>query len=88
MYAIRNNLNENRLGISVSKKVGKSVVRSRITRLIKENYRLNEKFFARGFDIVFIARNSASQSDFYSIKNSVLLLAKKHNIMGGACDID
>lgn len=81
MYVLKNNLSENRLGISVSKKVGKSVVRSRICRLIKENYRLNEKLFARGFDIVFIARNPASNADFYKIKESIFMLAKKHNLL-------
>ena len=36
MYVLNNNTEENRLGISVSKKVGNSVVRHRITRLIRE----------------------------------------------------
>lgn len=80
MYILKNNSCENYLGISVSKKVGKSVTRSRITRLIKENYRLNEKFFLPGFDIVFIARNPASTANFYEIKKSVCNLAKRHKI--------
>ena len=40
VYKYRNNKANNRLGISVSKKVGNSVVRSRVTRLIRESYRL------------------------------------------------
>ena len=58
MYVIKNNKNAetNRLGISVSKKVGKSVVRSRVTRLIKESYRLTENEIKSGYDIVVIAR--------------------------------
>ena len=37
MYVVRNGTNGNRFGISVSKKVGNSVVRSRITRLLRES---------------------------------------------------
>ena len=43
MYVAQNNLSINRLGISVSKKVGNSVVRHHLTRLIREAYRLNSK---------------------------------------------
>ena len=44
MYLLPNELNRNRLGISVSKKVGNSVVRHRLTRLIRESYRMSEDF--------------------------------------------
>ena len=56
MYVYRNQLEKNRLGISVSKKVGNSIVRHRLTRLIRESYRLNEELFQNGMDIVVIAR--------------------------------
>ena len=45
MYVMNNDLNKNRVGISVSKKIGNSIVRHRITRLIRESYRLNEDKF-------------------------------------------
>ena len=45
MYLLPNELNRNRLGISVSKKVGNSVVRHRLTRLIRESYRMSEETF-------------------------------------------
>ena len=45
MYVLKNQHMKNRLGISVSKKVGNSVVRHRITRLVRESYRLNEEKF-------------------------------------------
>ena len=50
MYVLENNMSGNRLGISVSKKVGNSVVRHRVTRLIRESYRLHENIFNSGLD--------------------------------------
>ena len=48
MYALQNARTRNRLGISVSKKVGNSVVRHRMTRLVRESYRQNEAKFKIG----------------------------------------
>ena len=64
MYIMKNNSRENRLGISVSKKVGNSVVRHRITRLVRESYRLNSNLFEYGYDIVIIARVTAKGNSF------------------------
>ncbi|HKM04579.1 MAG TPA: ribonuclease P protein component, partial [Lachnospiraceae bacterium] len=55
MYVLENDQNINRIGISVSKKVGNSVVRHHITRLVRESYRLQENIFNSGLDIVVIA---------------------------------
>ena len=81
MYLLENNQKMNRLGISVSKKVGNSVVRHRITRLIRESYRLHENIFNSGLDIVVIARNSASLISYFEIESALLHLAKLHNII-------
>ena len=51
LYVCGNDLGKNRIGISVSKKVGNSVVRHRITRLIRESYRLHEQMFNSGLDM-------------------------------------
>ena len=59
LYVLENGTVCNRIGISVSKKVGNSIVRHRLKRLIKEAYRLQEDIFYRGLDIVIIARMSA-----------------------------
>ena len=72
MYIRNNSLNVNRLGISVSKKVGNSVVRHRITRLIRESFRLNENMFNSGLDIVVIARIGAKGKDFKEIESAFL----------------
>ena len=81
MYIRNNSLNVNRLGISVSKKVGNSVVRHRITRLIRESFRLNENMFNSGLDIVVIARIGAKGKDFKEIESAFLHLAKLHKII-------
>ena len=81
MYLLENNLNKNRLGISVSKKVGNSVVRHRITRLIRESFRLNENMFNNGLDIVVIARIGAQGKDYKDINSAFLHLAKLHRII-------
>lgn len=81
MYIVENNLTMNRLGISVSKKVGNSVVRHRITRLIRESYRLHENIFNSGLDIVVIARKDAASVHYAEIESALLHLGKLHHII-------
>lgn len=82
MYVLPNQYNKNRLGISVSKKVGNSVVRHRITRLIRESYRLNESIFDCGLDIVVIARSGAKGKTCQEIESALLHLMRKHHVAG------
>ena len=81
MYIRRNNTNRNRIGISVSKKVGNSVVRHRLTRLLRESYRLQEDRFQEGFDIVIIARVNAKEKSYKEIEKSLVHLGKLHNMI-------
>lgn len=81
MYKLPNNSNENRLGISVSKKVGNSIVRHHLTRLIREAYRLHEEMFDTGLDIVIVARSRAKNSSYKTIEKSLLKLADLHQIL-------
>lgn len=80
MYIMENSLGKNRLGISVSKKVGNSVVRHHLSRLIKESYRLQEKYFRCGFDIIVIVRISAKDKNYYDIDSALCHLGKLHKI--------
>lgn len=66
LYYRKNKLSDNRLGITVSPKVGNSVVRNRTRRLIRENYRLL-KIVKSGYDMVIVARSSAAYSNYYGI---------------------
>ncbi len=81
MYAKKNESDTGRLGISVSKKVGNSVVRHRLARLIRESYRLNESKFHSGWDIIVIARQSAKGRTYFEINSALLHLAKLHKIL-------
>ncbi len=81
MYALENNTMENRLGISVSKKVGNSVVRHRITRLIRESYRLQESTLLKGYDIIVIARTGAKDKSYHEIESALIHLSTLHNIV-------
>lgn len=84
MYIFKNNRNKdkektlyNKVGISVSKKVGNSVIRSRVKRLIYESYRLNSKGLRPGFDYVFIARTSIKDKTYKDVESAMLNLFKK-----------
>ncbi len=81
MYIKENGLGINRVGISVSKKVGNSVVRHRVTRLIRESYRLHENIFNSGLDIVIIARPSAATVGYVEVEGALLHLTKLHQII-------
>ena len=74
MYLRSNGLDYNRLGISVSKKVGNSVVRHRVTRLIREAYRLNKDCIRSGYDIVFVARPSSKDKKCQDIESALMHL--------------
>ena len=82
LYKYKNGKDINRLGISVSKKVGNSVVRHRLTRLIRESYRLNEAEFENSLDIVVVARPQAKNRTYQEIESALMHLAGKHCIAG------
>ncbi|MCR5202268.1 MAG: ribonuclease P protein component [Lachnospiraceae bacterium] len=81
VYILKNDRDSNRFGISVSKKVGNSVVRHRITRLIRESIRLNLDRFESGYDIVIVARYSVKNEGFISVEKSLLHLLGKHGLL-------
>ena len=80
MYVYPNHTERNRLGISVSKKVGNSVVRHRLARLIRESYRLSEEKFHSGYDMVVIARQTAKGQNYHTIESAFLHLIDLHHL--------
>ena len=81
MYVLKNDTQGNRLGISVSKKVGNSVIRHHLTRLVRESYRLHEEMFNSGLDIVVIARSTAKEISYHQVESALLHLGNLHGII-------
>lgn len=77
MYIILNNSASNRVGFSVSKKVGNSVVRNRVKRLMKEAYRHNGVSMKLGYDMVFTARVGSGAADYSQIEKNIKSILKK-----------
>lgn len=81
LYARPNRTGRNRVGVTVSKKMGKAVVRNRVRRRLREVYRLNEERFAPGWDIVVVARSRCISADFEKLTGAYLSLAEKAGIL-------
>ena len=81
LYARKNRTAANRVGITVSKKLGKAHIRNRVRRRLREVYRLNESAFAPGWDIVVVARSKAVDAPFGKLTGSYLALAKKAGVL-------
>lgn len=87
LYMVKNGTHDhNRLGISVSKKVGKSVVRSHVTRLIRESYRSMEEEVKSGYDFVVIARVSCAAASYHEVCRSLRHLFKKQQLLLSASE--
>lgn len=69
LYYRKNKFSYNRLGLTVSPKVGKAVTRNRVRRLLRESYRLFQ--LNQGYDIVIVARTSAAGASFYEIQRDI-----------------
>jgi len=82
VYCRRNGSSGNRLGITVSTKLGGAVERNRVKRRLKEIYRINEEKFSLGYDIVIVARMRSRHSGFHELENSVLSLFRKLKLCG------
>ena len=81
LYARKNRMDSNRVGITVSKKLGKAHIRNRTRRRIREVYRLNEARFQPGWDIVVVARSKAVDAPFDRLTKSYLSLSQKMGLL-------
>lgn len=84
LYILKNRRNRdkqgnqyNKIGISVSKKVGNSVVRSRSKRLVTECYRVKLDNLKQGYDFVFIARTNIKDKSYEKVDKAIDNLFKK-----------
>lgn len=83
VYFRRNGGAGNRLGITVSNKVGNAVTRNRIRRRVREIYRLSEGRFRHGIDIVVVARIRASKADYHMLEKDFLRACTSLGILSG-----
>ena len=81
MYMSKNDLGINRLGVSVSKKIGNSVVRHHMKRLVKESFRLHEDMFNSGLNIVVIVRKGAEVISYKEETDALIHLMKLHHAL-------
>ena len=81
MYVLEKDRNHAaRVGVSVSRKVGNSVVRHRIKRLVKECFRQNLEDWKDGCDYVIVARKEAKDKDYRQINSALHHLGKHHSV--------
>lgn len=81
MYVKTGESGSNRYGFSVSKKVGNSVVRHRVTRLLRESVRKNDASVKEGNKIIIVARSSVKNKNFEDVDGAVIHLFKLHGLM-------
>ena len=81
LFYRKNDLSYNRIAFLASKKVGNSIVRHRLTRLVRESFRLHKNMLETGLDIVVVVRAAAKESDYKTIERAFLHLCGLHNIL-------
>lgn len=81
LYCRPNHTRENRVGITVSKKLGCAVTRNRVRRRLREIYRLNETTFRPGYDLVVVARSQAVNASFLQLQSAYLAMAGKLGLL-------
>ncbi len=74
LYRVKNNCDEAQFGITVSKKVGKAVVRNRVRRLIRQAIINNYRLFDKGYNYVFVARVRANKGSLKDIEKNLRYL--------------
>ncbi len=81
LYCRPNGTAENRVGLTVSVKLGCAVRRNRIRRRFREIYRLNEERFLPGFDLVVVARGRAARAEYKELEREYLALAGRLRLL-------
>jgi ribonuclease P protein component len=81
MYIAKNKSDYNKVGFSVSKKVGNSVERNKVRRRIKECFRLNSFDIKKGYNIVFVSRVRAKDASYSELERAMISIFKKSQIL-------
>ena len=81
LYVLATDPGGNKIGVTASKKVGKSVVRNRMKRLVKENYRAFEPYVYLGYQLVFVIRNVNGLPTYHEITREMKYLFKRAGVL-------
>ena len=81
IYCRKNRLSINRVGFTVSRKMGKAVVRNRVRRRLREIMRLNQNCLEQGYDLILVARTRAVEADFRRLEADVLRCCERLHLM-------
>jgi len=81
IFVLPNRTNKTRLGLTVSKKVGNSVKRSRVKRLIRESFRLSKEKVLPGYDIVVVAKRTAYGLKCQQTQSALLQLLRRAKVL-------
>ena len=81
IYCRRNRLGRNRLGITVSVKIGNAVKRNRARRRLREVCRLNSPCLRQGWDMVLVARGRTLTAPWKELNDTFLRLCKKLELL-------
>ena len=83
VYCRKNRLDHNRTGYTVSKKLGKAVVRNRVRRRLREIMRLNNTRMRQGYDLVIVARQRAVEVTYQKLESDVLKCCEQLKLLNG-----
>lgn len=77
IYVKKNNLGYNRVGYSITKKIGNSVERNKLRRRMKEIIRLNSKYLHTSYDLILIPKKISTKKSYWDLEKDILFLLKK-----------
>ena len=81
LYVLKTRGKKTRVGLTATKKIGHAVQRNRLRRQLREIYRLHETSFARGYDLVVVARSRAIGADYAALEHAYLSLAARLGLL-------